>query len=56
VREEVAVGDPERERIGGPVGVAPHGDALGVNPIVGEGVLQSSVDAEKVRAVAAADE
>src|SRR5215207_8222663 len=52
VREEVAVGQPEREGVGGSVGVASHAEALRIDLAACEGVPQRPVDGRDVLTVA----
>src|SRR5918997_1022840 len=51
VREKVAVGQSEREGVGGPIGVAPYADARRIDRAAGEGLPQRQVDGRDVRAV-----
>src|SRR5918994_4972158 len=56
VRKQVAVRDPERKGVGGPVGVTPDGHARRIHRAEGEGVLQRPVDGRHVRTVPPAAE
>lgn len=52
--EEIAVGEAERERVGGPVGEAADGEERRVDGVAAEGLRQGAVDEGYVRAVVAA--
>src|SRR5215212_5935742 len=56
VGEEVAVADPQGERVGGPVGEPPDGQAAAIHRAAGERLLQGAVDGLHVRAVPAQDD